>query len=114
MTMGLGSVDQKMEVNGEAPLVESTTAALSSLVDAREIRSLPLNGRSYEQLALIQPGVTTNNPGQTGGTPYAFGTGKRFNVGGQRGTSNSFLLDGTNVNDQGNSTPGGAAGTNLG
>src|SRR4029077_20197181 len=87
---------------------------LGSLVDGRAIRSLPLNGRSYDQLALLQPGVTLTSPGQTGGAPFAFGTSKRFTVGGQRTVSNSFLLDGTNVNDQANGTPGGAAGTNLG
>lgn len=114
LALGVGNVEQRVEVNDEAPLVEATSASLSSLVDARTIRALPLNGRSYEQLALLQPGVTTTSPGPTGGAPYSFGTGKRFAVGGQRSVSNSFLLDGTNINDQGNGTPGGAAGTNLG
>ena len=54
------------------------------------------------------------SPGPLGGSAYAFGTSKRFTVGGQRSVSNSFLLDGTNINDQANGTPGGAAGTNLG
>jgi hypothetical protein len=114
MSLGVGAQEQAVEVHGEAPAVETTNASLSSLVDERAIRTLPLNGRSYDQLALLQPGVTTSSPGQTGGAPYSFGTGKRFNVGGQRGTSNTFLLDGTTINDQGNGTPGGAAGTNLG
>jgi hypothetical protein len=114
LSLEVGTTSQTVEVAGEAPLVESTTASLGSLVDARTIRSLPLNGRSYDQLALLQPGVSLTSPGPTGGSAYAFGTGRRFTVGGQRPVSNSFLLDGTNVNDQGNGTPGGAAGTNLG
>ncbi len=114
ISLAVGSVSQTVEVTGEVPLVEATTASLGSLVDDRTIRNLPLNGRSYDQLALLQPGVILTSPGQTGGAPFAFGTGKRFSVGGQRSVSNSFLLDGTNVNDQANGTPGGAAGTNLG
>jgi Carboxypeptidase regulatory-like domain/TonB dependent receptor len=114
LALTVGSVTQTVKVTGGAPLVETTTASLGSLVDAHTIRALPLNGRSYDQLALLQPGVVLTSPGQTGGSPYAFGTGKRFTVGGQRSISNSFLLDNTNVNDQANGTPGGAAGTNLG
>ncbi|MBI4461068.1 MAG: carboxypeptidase regulatory-like domain-containing protein, partial [Acidobacteria bacterium] len=114
LSLAVGAVTQTVEVTGEAPLVESTTASLGSLVDARAIRALPLNGRSYDQLALLQPGVILTSPGPTGGTPLSFGSGKRFSVGGQRPVSNSFLLDGTNINDQGNGSGGGAAGTNLG
>ena len=45
---------------------------------------------------------------------FDFGTGQRFNVTGSRAYANNFLLDGTNINDHANGTPGGAAGTNLG
>jgi Carboxypeptidase regulatory-like domain len=114
LSLAVGSVTQTVTVTGGAPLVETTTASLGSLVDDQTIRALPLNGRSWDQLALLQPGVILNSPGHTGGSPYAYGTSKKFTVGGQRDVSNSFLLDGTNVNDQANGTPGGAAGTNLG
>jgi hypothetical protein len=114
LSLTLGSVSQSVVVTGAAPLVDSTTASLESVVDDQTIRELPLNGRSWDQLALIQPGVILTNFGPAGGSPYSFGTGKRFSVGGQREIANSFLLDGTNVNDQANGTPGGAAGTNLG
>ena len=63
---------------------------------------------------MLQPGVILTSPGITSGSQFTFGSGKRFSVGGQRADSNIFLLDGTNINDQGNGTPGGAAGTNLG
>lgn len=113
-SLAVGSVSEKVEVTGGAPLVETTTASLGSLVDGRSIRSLPLNGRSWDQLALIQPGVTVASPGAVTGNQFNYGTGKRFSVGGQRQTSNLFLMDGTDVNDAANSTPGGASGTNLG
>lgn len=114
LTLAVGSAMQTVEVTGGAPLVESTTASLGSLVDDKAIRALPLNGRSYDQLATIQPGVTLTNPGPPSGTVFNFGTGRRFSVGGQRPDANLFLLDGTDINDQANGTPGGAAGTNLG
>src|SRR5205085_2084919 len=100
-------------VTGEAPLVEATTPAMSSLVDARTIRELPLNGRSYDQLALLQPGVVTVGAGQASAA-FDFGTGTRFSVTGSRAYANSFMLDGTDINDHANGTPGGSAGTNLG
>lgn len=113
LSLKVGQINEKVLVTGEAPLVESTTATLSSLVDARTIRDLPLNGRSYDRLALFQPGVITPGAGQASAA-FDFGTGQRFNVTGSRAYANSFLLDGTIINDHANGTPGGAAGTNLG
>ena len=112
LALSVGAVTSTVEVTGEAPLVESTTSTLGSLVDDRTIRALPLNGRSYDQLALLQPGVTVTTPGSQ--QLFQYGLGKHFSVGGQRANTNSFLLDGTDINDQGNNTPGGAAGLNLG
>jgi len=109
----VGQLSDKVTITEEAPLVESTTSAMSSLVDARTIRDLPLNGRSWDNLALLQPGVVSVGAGQ-GSAAFDFGTGTRFNVNGSRAYANSFLLDGTDINDHANGTPGGAAGTNLG
>src|SRR5256884_9191388 len=109
----VGQVTDKVTITEEAPLVESTTAAMSSLVDERTIRDLPLNGRSWDNLALLQPGVVSVGAGQ-GSPAFDFGTGVRFNVNGSRAYANSFLLDGTDINDHANGTPGGSAGTNLG
>src|SRR5437762_4157215 len=109
----VGQVSDRVTITAEAPLVESTTAAMSSLVDERTIRDLPLNGRSWDNLALLQPGVVSVGAGQ-GSPAFDFGTGVRFNVNGSRAYANSFLLDGTDINDHANGTPGGSAGTNLG
>src|SRR5437762_138360 len=109
----VGQLSDKVTITEEAPLVESTTAAMSSLVDERTIRDLPLNGRSWDNLALLQPGVVSVGAGQ-GSPAFDFGTGTRFNVNGSRAYANSFLLDGTDINDHANGTPGGSAGTNLG
>lgn len=82
LSLPVGTVTETVTVTGGAPLVETTSASLGYLVDETTIRALPLNGRSWDQLALIQPGVILTSPGLTGGAPYAFGTGKRFTVGG--------------------------------
>src|SRR5215472_16275771 len=113
LSLKVGQISERVLVTGEAPLVETTTSAMSSLVDERTIRDLPLNGRSYDQLALLQPGVVTMGAGLAGAA-FDYGTGTRFSVAGSRSYANTFLLDGTDINDHANGTPGGAAGTNLG
>src|SRR5437867_1237201 len=113
LVLKVGQLSDKVTITEEAPLVESTTSAMSSLVDARTIRDLPLNGRSWDNLALLQPGVVTVGAGQASAA-FDFGTGTRFNVNGSRAYANSFMLDGTDINDHANGTPGGSAGTNLG
>jgi hypothetical protein len=113
LSLRVGQISEKILVTGEAALVESTTSAMSSLVDQRTIRDLPLNGRSYDQLALLQPGVVSMGAGQAPAA-FDFGTGTRFSVTGSRAYANSFMLDGTDINDHANGTPGGSAGTNLG
>ena len=112
LTLQVGAVTQTVEVTGEAPLIELTNANLTGLVDDRTIRELPLNGRSYDQLALLQPGIVkyTTSGDSFNGSPG----GNKFSASGSLATANSFLLDGTDINDASNNTPGGGAGTNLG
>src|SRR5204862_603355 len=112
VNLAVGTVTQTVEVKGEAPLVELTNANLGGLVDDRTIREMPLNSRSWDTLAYTIPGVVKYG---TAGGGFNSGSGaNKFSVSGARSYSNSFLLDGTDVNDSSNSTPGGAAGTNLG
>jgi hypothetical protein len=113
LALKVGQISDRVTITEAAPLVESTTSAMSSLVDARTIRDLPLNGRSYTDLALLQPGVVSMGAGQAPAA-FDFGEGTRFSVGGSRPYANSFMLDGTDINDHANGTPGGSAGTNLG
>src|SRR6266567_5071883 len=74
----VGQLSDKVTITGEAPLVELNTATLSSLVDERTIRDLPLNGRSYDKLALLQPGTVIMGAGQA--AAFDYGTGQRFSV----------------------------------
>src|SRR5437870_7000028 len=111
-SLAVGAVTQTIEVKGEAPLVELTNANLGGLVDDRTIRDMPLNSRSWDTLAYTIPGVVKYGPAGGG---FNSGSGaNKFSVAGGRSYSNSFLLDGTDINDSSNSTPGGSAGTNMG
>ena len=110
-TLNPGQVAEKVEVIGEAPLVQTTSASVAELVGEQKIRALPLNGRSFDQLILLQPGINVaagagNGPNQ--------GRGVKFSANGARLTSNYFMLDGTDINDSQNFTPGGAGGQQFG
>lgn len=62
ITLTVGQSSQTVTVSAEASLVETTTAALSSLVNSTQMRELPLNGRNFEQLILLAPGVSPYPP----------------------------------------------------
>jgi hypothetical protein len=112
VTLQVGAVTQTVEVTGEAPLVETSNANLGGLVNDQTIRDMPLNARSWDTLAYLQPGIVKYG---TAGGGFNSGSGaNKFSAAGARSYSNSFLLDGTDINDSSNSTPGGSAGTNLG
>jgi hypothetical protein len=107
----VGEISERVVVQGEAPLVETTQSALSGLVDDKKIRDLPLNGHSFEQLALLQTGITVyRRSTQTAQN----GAGTKMSIAESRPSRNNFILDGVTINDSGNSTPGSAAGNNLG
>ena len=111
LELKVGAITERVEVTAEAPLVQTKDSAVSYLVDENTMRDLPLNGRSYTQLATLQPNVISN-------TNYSkhltAGTGLNLIVQGQRPGANLFLLDGTEANDFVGKTPGGLAGATLG
>src|SRR5688500_18459811 len=111
LTMTVGGVAEEVTVVGEASTVNTRTGELSYLVDERAIEELPLNGRNYTGLALLQPSVVAY-PHRDGGSVVAHGLG--MSVNGQDPRSNVYLLDGTLLNDMTNGPAGSAAGTALG
>ncbi len=88
----------------------STPASTASRIDVSQLVGLPLNGRSYSQLATLQAGVS--DPSAASGSRGVSGGG--LTVAGSRSTSNVFLLDGTNIMDITNTVPRSAAGVQLG
>ncbi|HMV49240.1 MAG TPA: carboxypeptidase-like regulatory domain-containing protein, partial [Blastocatellia bacterium] len=105
------AVAATLEVVDAAPPVNTQTSELSYLVGEKTIRELPLNGRNYTDLALLQPGVTSF-PLRDGGSVVAHGSG--ISINGQDIRSNVYLLDGTLQNDFTNGPAGSGASTALG
>ncbi len=111
LTLGVGDVSENVLVNADAPLVETTTSGITGLVDSKRVLELPLNGRGFMQLATLQPGVSRF---YAGSQSQSTGMGLQISVAGTRPTQNSALLDGTDINDASNSSPGSALGVSLG
>jgi hypothetical protein len=96
VTLQPGQLAQTVEVQGEElPMVESTSNTLGGIVESKIVTSLPVNGRDYQKLIFLVPGVT-GSPDQITDSPGSFGI---FSVNGARGRANNFLLDGTDMND---------------
>ncbi len=91
----VGTASQQIEVKANAPIIDSTSTTLGMTVGEREVLDLPLNGRHFTQLGLLQPGVVPITPGLAlaGGT---LREGQAYAVNGQRPESNNFLVDGAN------------------
>ena len=92
----VGAVAERITVTGEAPLIETTNSTVSSLVDEKTMRDLPLNGRSFADLTAIQPGVVTDlgfSPG-SGGVFSGGGGNARRSISGTRPSQSTYLLDG--------------------
>jgi len=113
----VGSLKEAVNVSGDAPIVNTTTADVSGLVDARQIKQLPLNGRSYDLLLTLNPGIVNFTSQKTGGTGISNSTtANNFAVSGNRPQQNIFLLNGIEYTGaaENNMTPGGPSGQLLG
>src|SRR6266853_1216410 len=111
-TMKVGQVSQTVEVTTEAPTVELTSSELGATVNSTTVRELPLNGRSWTDLAVLQPGVvaSTSHPSVDVNRGY----GGQLSISGARPQQNNYRLDGISINDYSNGGPGSVLGQNLG
>lgn len=105
----VGSTAQTITVEGGAPVVETTSSSLGGLVNDEKMADLPLNGRNYIDLSLMQAGITQNRNNSLGGM-----TGTIFSSNGAPTISNNFLLDGTSIVNQSGWTGSSIASTTLG
>jgi hypothetical protein len=97
LTLPLATVQQELVVTADAPLVETTSATVSNLIDEKQVQDLPLVNRDLTQLTFLQPGVVKI---PSSGTQGIFsGMGDKFTVAGARGTQNLYLLDGVSNAD---------------
>jgi len=117
LSLQVGQLSQQVKVNADAPLVSTTTADISGVVGEREIKDLPLNGRSYDLLLPLNPGIVNFTSQKTGGTGISNSTtGNNFAVSGNRPQQNLFLLNGVEFTGaaENNMQPGGTSGQLLG
>ena len=115
MKLEVGEVVQEVTVSAETPLVNTTTAPVSGLVGERQVKDLPLNGRSFDNLITLNPGTVNYSAMKTGGT-NGTGAGNYFSVAGRRPLENLFLLNGIEYTGSSSIgiTPGGVSGQLLG
>jgi hypothetical protein len=95
VTLTPGQVSERVEVTAEVPLVETTSNTLGGTLEAQQVSELPVNGRDYTKMLTLIPGSNAD-PSAVNDSPQSFGV---FAVNGNRGRSNNFLLDGTDMND---------------
>jgi hypothetical protein len=118
LTLQVGSAAKiVVEVTTEAPAVQLTSSDISAVVNATTVRELPLNGRSWTDLAALQPGVETiqTQPSfATGSDRGNRGFGQQLTISGARPQQNNYRLDGVSLNDYANGAPGSVLGGNLG
>ena len=109
-SLNIGQQQQTVTVEGAVSEVETTSAAVSNLVEQTQMRELPLNGRNFGELILLAPGVQA----VAAGTSF-YGKTDNYSIAGSRPEGQAFLLDDVNVSGFWNhGTGSGALGTQLG
>ena len=107
--MKLGAIAETLVVTGAAPIIEKTTSEISTLIDAKQVENLPLNGRNFTQLATLVPGVNRGIPGSNssgGGSGtdaetfrYSEFGGAALSVNGLREQFNNYMIEGVDNNE---------------
>ncbi|HET6930205.1 MAG TPA: TonB-dependent receptor, partial [Candidatus Acidoferrum sp.] len=117
ITLRVGTISNKVEVTAQVPDVQLQSSDISAVVMANTVRELPLNGRSWTDLAALQPGVSTIQTQPTfavGADRGNRGFGQQLTISGARPQQNNYRLDGVSLNDYANGAPGSVLGGNLG
>jgi Carboxypeptidase regulatory-like domain len=117
LKLQVSAVRAEVKVTEDAPIVSTATRDISGLVGEQQVKDLPLNGRSYDLLLPLNPGVVNFTWTKTGGTGISNSTtGNSFAVSGNRPQQNLFLLNGVEFTGaaENNMQPGGTSGMLLG
>jgi hypothetical protein len=116
LTLRVGRTTEKVEVAGEATAVQLATSNISAVVNSTTVRELPLNGRSWTDLATLQPGVVAiqTQDSLSSSARGHRGYGDQIAIAGARPLQNNYRLDGISINDYSNSAPGSVLGGDLG
>src|SRR5580704_4179026 len=99
-SMKVGSVSERVQVSDIAPEVQLVSSTISNVVDSTTVRELPLNGRSWTDLATLQPGVTSIRAmvSVTSTDRLGRGLGAELSVTGGRPQQNNYLMNGVSIN----------------
>ena len=90
-----GEVKESVEVSADIPIIETTSNTLGGTIDEKTTTELPVNGRDFTKLLTLVAGANAD-PSSVNDAPGSFGI---FSINGNRGRSNNYLLDGTDMND---------------
>jgi hypothetical protein len=90
-----GAVNEVVEVIASAPLVDTAQNNLGGSIAAEQLQELPVSGRDFTKLLVLVPG-SGGDPSGVADSPGSFGL---FSINGNRGRSNNYLMDGTDMND---------------
>ncbi len=116
-TLSVSSVRETVVVSAGDPIVNTSSQQTAGLIDERQVKELPLNGRSYDQLLTLNPATVNYTTQRSGGIGTSNSSvGNMFSVGGRRPQDNLFLLNGIEYTGASliNVTPGGTSGELLG
>jgi hypothetical protein len=117
LVLGLATVQQQVVVVDSGSTVNTTTQQTAGLIDERQVKELPLNGRSYDELLTLNPATVNYTNERSGGIGTSNSSvGNMFAVSGRRPQDNLFLLNGIEYTGASliNVTPGGTSGQLLG
>ena len=117
VSLAVGTKTETVEVRTGAADVETDTSVISATVEQQHIVDLPLNGRDWTQLAVLQPGVVSvraQEPTTGNSNRGVRGFGNQLASNGHSPYENTYRVDGINENDYSNGAPGSAIGANLG
>ena len=89
LTLQVGDTSEVVQVNADAPLVDTRSVQLGGTVDTQRVQDLPLNGRNVYDLTVLMPGVVNVSTSLTGNNDA-----NNMNVNGNRARNNNFFLDG--------------------
>jgi hypothetical protein len=116
-TLQIGELQQAVKVEEKISPVNFSTQQTSGLVGEQQVKDLPLNGRSYDELLSLNPSIVNYSNGRSGGVGTSnSAVGNMFAVAGRRPQENLFLLNGIEYTGASviNDTPGGTSGQLLG
>jgi hypothetical protein len=97
-TLPVGASYETVTVEGGASMINTTDASVSTVIDNTYVENMPLNGRSFQDLILLTPGVVTQTPQGNSSVGRGNGQTGEFSVDGQRTESNDYTVDGVSAN----------------